>query len=987
MSLKYSFFALLVLGLALSANAVAPTFTSASDSAGTIKGGTTVTITTVATDSGEPVTPDTPLKLYVCKAADATSTSCGAGGTYCSDVASATNPTCNFVSETDSAAHTWYAYLFDSNSAASEAASNNPLSDSYTTDSTLPSITLESPANSSFTNDTKPNFGAAPNETVTNCYLQVDDDSAFGSPFSDLSAVDTGTDCDYTDSEYTTTAFTNGQVVYWRMKGKDSVANDGNYGSAFSFTIDTTACNAVANLDAFSGSNSGQIGLSWGAPSCAGAGISKYIVYRHTEAVTSGNKGSATVVNNNVGSGSTSFTDTPPSSTTSYYYAITTVDAAGTESDLSNSDSATPAASGSGLNTTISSSSHPSEDRWYSDGTADFTWNSVGGATYYYKFNSTSDSPVTTSDKDAQTTSTSVSGMSKTDGIWYFHLVACTSSSNCGSVDHYTVRIDTTTPNTVSGLTATANSNGTVLLDWDAATDRPSGANSDVDHYDIYRHREAGFHPTTNLRIGSSETTGYTDASTSLENGATYFYKIAAIDGAGNVGDAVQASAIVKGATGSSCNADVEFSHDDYIPSGRFDLVMTSDGNMVDPEFVARLPSSGKVDPINLKIESRKITATLEIGEQEEDLPEITLTFKDSNGKACTFGIIPAIDGGKPQVEITAPEDNDEMAIDELVLKAEASDANSGIKNVKFYYKKGGTYTELQGDYSTSGDETTLRNIELEDAPEEIEVKAIATDGAGNTTEETITLSITGGKTEYGQDEYTYSTLKIRELLEKAGLDPSLVEEARKNIIASDAGRKLEIILVDGEYTVSIIITATNDGDEPMEFKIVEFIPKSFAGNANQIESDMEFTVLQSDPVIEFEPVTLAPGETRTISYSLKDVLTKEEADALIDGKVIDDFAAPPAILNPESEAKVKASGLGNYMLIIIVAIVIVAIVIIGIIIAGAAYFLHRRSGPKGKLGKMGPMESISGELHRWFEDSEIDEKYSKKKSGKFSRK
>jgi parallel beta-helix repeat protein len=115
-----------------------PAFTSASDDADTIKGGSTVTITTVASDADAGQT----LNLFVCKAQDATSAGCGAGGTYCSDIADASNPTCSFASETDDATHNWYAYIYDS---LNEAATTSQ-SGSYTTDSTPPTTSLVSVA-------------------------------------------------------------------------------------------------------------------------------------------------------------------------------------------------------------------------------------------------------------------------------------------------------------------------------------------------------------------------------------------------------------------------------------------------------------------------------------------------------------------------------------------------------------------------------------------------------------------------------------------------------------------------------------------------------------------------------------------------------------------------------------------------------------------------------------------------------------------------
>ncbi|VVB80271.1 Uncharacterised protein [uncultured archaeon] len=118
-----------------------PVFSSATDNAATILGGTTVSISTVSSDSDSGQT----IKLYVCNQSGISNSGC-TYGTYCFATAIA-NLSCGFASESDSATHNWYAYILD---ALNESATANPLTGSYTTDSTGPTITIISPTNTSF---------------------------------------------------------------------------------------------------------------------------------------------------------------------------------------------------------------------------------------------------------------------------------------------------------------------------------------------------------------------------------------------------------------------------------------------------------------------------------------------------------------------------------------------------------------------------------------------------------------------------------------------------------------------------------------------------------------------------------------------------------------------------------------------------------------------------------------------------------------------
>jgi hypothetical protein len=119
-----------------------PTFTSATDNAETIKGGTTVTISTVSSDADSGQT----LKLYVCNSTSANSSGC-THSEYCSNTSASANPSCSFTSESDDTIHTWYTFVYDS---LNEAAVTNH-SGSYTIDSTPLSITIIYPENITYT--------------------------------------------------------------------------------------------------------------------------------------------------------------------------------------------------------------------------------------------------------------------------------------------------------------------------------------------------------------------------------------------------------------------------------------------------------------------------------------------------------------------------------------------------------------------------------------------------------------------------------------------------------------------------------------------------------------------------------------------------------------------------------------------------------------------------------------------------------------------
>lgn len=84
----------------------------------------TVSFSTAAS----PNSPATTVRLYVCKSNDGTSSGCGAGGTWCSASATASNPSCSISTVLGVGTYNYYAYIFDNNNLG---ATNNPKSGTF----------------------------------------------------------------------------------------------------------------------------------------------------------------------------------------------------------------------------------------------------------------------------------------------------------------------------------------------------------------------------------------------------------------------------------------------------------------------------------------------------------------------------------------------------------------------------------------------------------------------------------------------------------------------------------------------------------------------------------------------------------------------------------------------------------------------------------------------------------------------------------------
>jgi len=74
-----------------------------------------------------------------------------------------------------------------------------------------------------------------------------------------------------------------------------------------------------------------------------------------------------------------------------------------------------------------------------------------------------------------------------------------------------------------------------------------------------------------------------------------------------------------------------------------------------------------------------------------------------------------------------------------------------------------------------------------------------------------------------------------------------------------------------------------------------------------------KFEILQNDPIIAFDSINLLAGETKEMTYSIEQKLTKEQADLLISSNVINFFVSPPIVVDSSIDlSSVKLSALLN---------------------------------------------------------------------------
>jgi fibronectin type 3 domain-containing protein len=275
----------------------------------------------------------------------------------------------------------------------------------------------------------------------------------------------------------------------------------------------------------------GQVELAWNAS--AASDLDGYNLYRAKSSFS--NKANATLVNPVDIITEVSYTDPSVTNGQEYFYRLTAVDEAGNESDLSAAVSATPAdVTAPDALTTLSATA--------GKGKVDLSWSESdasdkAGYNLYRAKSSFSDvSSATKMNESGLITAANFSDLSAESTFQYFYRVTVVDqagnesglSNEESATPQATSPPDATPPAKPNGLVA-AGAYEKVSLSWNA------GSEDDLAGYNVYRSTSAFTDKADAAQAnggGLIESTSFTDAG--RVNGQAYYYRIEAVDGAGN---------------------------------------------------------------------------------------------------------------------------------------------------------------------------------------------------------------------------------------------------------------------------------------------------------------------------------------------------------------------------------------------------------------------------------------------------------------------
>ena len=328
-------------------------------------------------------------------------------------------------------------------------------------------------------------------------------------------------------TSYTDSGLANGKTYFYKVTAANSAGESAQSNEASAIPkAPATVPSAPTNLVATAESQS-QISLSWQPPSSNGnSDITGYMVERSTNSGTTWSE-----IVPNTGSNATSFSDPGLAAGTTYSYRVSAINSVGT-SPPSNVSSATTASSTAGIPSpptglvaTPASYSQinlswvaPSSDGGYAISGYVIERSANGGSTW---------SAVV---PDTGTTTTSFSDSGLAAGKTYLYRVSATNSMGASlpsNVASATTLV--TAPSSPTNLSATAVSSSEIDLSW-VSPGWNGGAS--VTGYMIERSTDGG--STWSKLVSDTESAGTAYSDKTVTAGITYYYRVSAINSAGD---------------------------------------------------------------------------------------------------------------------------------------------------------------------------------------------------------------------------------------------------------------------------------------------------------------------------------------------------------------------------------------------------------------------------------------------------------------------
>ncbi len=393
----------------------------------------------------------------------------------------------------------------------------------------------------------------------------------------------------------------------------------------------------------------------------------------------------------------------------------------------------------------IESSTHPDQLSWYKECSAIFKWSHPENSTWFsYKIDQmgNTEPPEEYAEKTALDTNY-LRAQCKQNGTWQFHVRAC-GSTGCSQTAHYTYKIDKTAPRAPQKITAEPQEDGSIVVTWEPSIDQGSQT-AGIKGYNIYRGMTMDFEPNDSslVSIEQPETT-YHDIGEfldwGLEEGRTYFYKISAIDNAGNVGNL---SVLSFAETVSKCSLALNSSIPAATNESTLGIEISDANGLTMYRSKIDVTKTGGEPETFVEQDNRTSIATTYEFESEGTYKFRLYAVDDVVGDACDTEYLVIYDTTPPTISITS-HNGKAIVTGEIELSAVASDDGggfSGIESVVFNYAKengsfGSIPAEKSGDtYTASWDTIHVDNGRYT-------ITATVTDRAGNTATDETTVII-----------------------------------------------------------------------------------------------------------------------------------------------------------------------------------------------------------------------------------------------------
>ncbi|MDD5148696.1 MAG: fibronectin type III domain-containing protein, partial [Candidatus ainarchaeum sp.] len=370
----------------------------------------------------------------------------------------------------------------------------------------------------------------------------------------------------------------------------------------------------------------------------------------------------------------------------------------------------------------------PDSSKWYNSSQAYVSWPDENASYYAYAYDS---KPDTIPGNSSTTKLRSLSLPAKQSGVYYFHINAVDFSGKSSVTSHFKIQIDTDGP-TRPVVTVAPLDNG-LKVEWTPSEDSLSG----IKGYEVYRNRLTNF----NIRdLGVKKLGIFTDTSiidsNDLEEGKTFFYKVAPLDNAGNRG---LVSAQAQGTTKSICTLGISLTAA-LTPKKDAIAVKISAQNLIYfSSLSVQLPDGNSFYLFKDKSAYTSWDGNMPVSNTNQGRISFQMTAREFYGDICDMNQAFVFDILPPTLEFVFPKNYREEINSVVKIRLSAGDAGdfkSGIKEVDVSYDRNGSRFSIGKAVDANGYYAIDWNTET--VPNGYYVlNAVAVDNTNNQTEKT----------------------------------------------------------------------------------------------------------------------------------------------------------------------------------------------------------------------------------------------------------